>query len=104
MVPPPRILDRTDPVAVFDEPHNRLMTAGKRQARQRAAVRMAGLLSVSRPGDECEVNPRFAQRGPMFALVAARAAQRKRFKRRQLPVVADHVIVRHRDRGVAAWA
>jgi hypothetical protein len=46
------IVDKTDPVIVFDRPKNRLITEGTLAAWQRAGVWMADLLSVPRPGDD----------------------------------------------------
>jgi hypothetical protein len=45
-----QILDRDDPVVVFDKPNGRLITAGTLAAWRRAGVWMAGILSVPQPG------------------------------------------------------
>jgi hypothetical protein len=47
-----QIVDRTDPVIVFDKPHKRLITEGTFVAWRHAGDWMAGVLSVPRPGGE----------------------------------------------------
>ncbi len=47
-----QIVDRTDPVLIFDKPNNRLITEGTLAAWQRAGVWMTEFLSIPRPGDD----------------------------------------------------
>jgi hypothetical protein len=51
-----QIVDRNDPVVVFDRAHKRLISEATLAAWQRACVWMAGVLSVPAPGADFNYN------------------------------------------------